>query len=106
MLLQRASCLSLKYFQILCLASVLAHLSIVTAFVFCSRDVFGIPDYRDCMDALSSVPTENVIHFFVEQQLRTGLPEAGWAPFTDPRPTGSQKEIMQVPKLWSHGRSS
>ena len=58
------------------------------------------------MDALSSVPRDSVIRFFVEQQLRTGLPEANWALFTDPRPTGSRKEIMQVPKLWNQGRSS
>ena len=96
----------MTYFQILCFASVLAHVSVVTTFVFCSREVFGIPEYRDCMDALSSVPRDNVIQFFVEQQLRTGLPVANWAPFTDPRPTESRKEIMQVPKLWNQGRSS
>lgn len=55
------------------------------------------------MGALSAVPTDDVVQFFVEQQLRTGLPEANWARFADPRTSGSQKEVLQVPKLWSHG---
>lgn len=79
---------------------------IVDAFVFCSRQIFGFPNYTDCMGALSAIPTDNVVQFFVEQQLRTGLPEVNWPAFVDPRPFGSRKEIVQMPKFWNHGRSS
>ena len=59
-----------------------------------------------CVWALSAVPTETAIRFFVEQQLRTELPQANWAPFVDLRPFGSQGDVVQVPKIWSHGRPS
>ena len=78
----------------------------VEALVFCSREIFGVPDYRDCMGALSAVPRHNDIQFFVEQQLRTQLPQANWPPFVDPRPSGSRREVVQVPKIWTYSRSS
>ena len=106
MSLQSASYLSLKYLHIVFLALMLAHAYIVEAtFVYCSRENFGVPNYRDCTVALSVLPTTEIIQFFVEQQLRTGLPEANWAKFVDPRPFGSQREVVQVPKLWNHSRS-
>ena len=90
----------------LCLALVFAHVCIVEAFVFCSREVFGVPNYRDCTRALSAIPTDNVVQFFVEQQLRTALPGANWPSFRDPRPVGQQEPIVQVPKWWSYGKAS
>ena len=74
--------------------------------MFCSREVFGVPNYRDCTRTLSAIPTDNVVQFFVEQQLRTALPGANWAPFVDPRPVGQQEPIVQVPKWWSYGKAS
>ena len=106
MSLQPASYLLLNYLHIVFLALMLAHVYTVEAtFVYCSREIFGFPNYEDCTVALSVVPTDEIIQFFVEQQLRTGLPEANWAKFVDPRPFGSQREVMQVPKLWNHSKS-
>lgn len=55
------------------------------------------------MGALSAVPTDEVVQFFVEQQLRTGLPEANWVTFVDPRSPGTRREVVQLPKLWNYG---
>lgn len=104
MLLHRAPCWSLKYLRFSSLALVLAYVCTVDGFVFCSREIFGVPKYSDCAGALSAVPTDNVIQFFVEQQLRTEPPEANWPQFFDPRPIGLQKAIVQVPKWWSRGK--
>lgn len=102
-MLQPASSLSRNYFLIFCISLTLVQ---VEAFVFCSADIFGFPNYRDCMGALSAVPTDEVVQFFVEQQLRTGLPEANWVTFVDPRSPGTRREVVQLPKLWNYGRSS
>lgn len=106
MSLKRASCLSSKYAKFLYFVLLLTRASISKASVFCSREVFGIPKYRDCANALSAVPTDNVIQFFVEQQLRNPSPGADWSMFVDPRPVGSQQEIVQLPKFWSQGEIS
>lgn len=106
MMLQPACSLSLMYSRTFVFALILARVCIVESFIFCSRDIFGFPKYSDCMLALRAVPTDNVIQYFVEQQLRTGLPEANWATFVDPRPSGSKREVVQVPKLWNRRRSS
>lgn len=106
MLLQRALPLSLKPFRTLYFAALLARVSTVDAYVYCSRETFGAPRYTDCTGTLSAVPTDAVTQFFVEQQLRTGLPGANWYSFVDPRPVGLRKEVVQIPKWWSQGKST
>ena len=103
MLLQRALWLSPKFAKFCCVL-LLAYISVIEASVFCSREVFGRPRYRDCMQALSAVPTDKFVQFFVEQQLRTDFPGASWPQFVDPRPLGRQKKVVQVPKLWNYGK--
>ena len=58
------------------------------------------------MAALSAMPRDQDTRFFVEQQLRTRLPEGDWPPFLDPRPVELREEVVQVPKFWSFSRSS
>ena len=106
MLLQRASWLSPKFGRFFCCVLFLTHVPILEAFVFCSKEIFGRPKYRDCMDALSAVPTSRFVQFFVEQQLRADYPGASWPPFVDPRPFGRQKQVVQLPKLWNYGKLS
>ena len=106
MLLRASTCLSLKPLYILGLSLVLACLSFVEASVICSRETFGVPNYGDCTRALSVLPLDHDVRFFVEQQLRTGLPAANWDSFVDPRPSGLQNEAVQVPKLWNEGESN
>ena len=75
MLLQRASWLSPKFGRFFCCVLVLTHVPILEAFVFCSKEIFGCPKYRDCMDALSALLTSRFVQFFVEQQLRADFRE-------------------------------
>lgn len=103
MLLQRASFLLLTMAEVFSFVLFLTHLTMSEALVFCSRENFGAPQYRSCMDALSSLPTEEHPRFFVEQQFRTTVPDADWAPFVDTRPGHTQKDIVQIPKWWSRG---
>ena len=104
MLLQRASSSSLL--QILCFVSILRNVVTVEASVFCSREVYGFPKYSDCQTALLGLPNQDVLHYFVEQQLRTGPPRYDWYSIHDPRPFRYRNKVVQVPKMWSDGRCS
>ena len=72
--------------------------------VHCNERLYGTPKPQDCVAALSNLQTGNgEKRLFVEQQLRTKQPQGNWQPIVDPRPVGAQQEIVQIPKLWSHG---
>ena len=88
------------------LALLFPLMSIVKTFTFCSRDTFGSPRYSDCSSALLALPTSKDAQFFVEQQLRTQFPRGDWPLFTDPRPPGLRKEIVQIPRFWNIGGST
>ena len=103
MLLQRASFSSLTMAEVFSFILLLSHLTMSEALVFCSRENFGVPQYRSCMDALSSLRTEEIPRFFVEQQLRTTMPDGDWPPFVDHGPGRTQKDIVQIPKWWTRG---
>ena len=79
-----------------CCVLVLTHVPILEAFVFCSKEIFGCPKYRDCMDALWALPTSRFVQFFVEQQLRADFPGANWPPSVDPRPFRRRKQSCAV----------
>lgn len=103
MLLQRASSSSLIQICILCFVSIWPNVNTVEASVFCSRETYGIPKYSDCQHALLALPSEEVIHYFVEQQLRAGLSTKDWTSFDDPRRDPHKQKVVQVPKLWNAG---
>ena len=106
MLLQRASSSSLIQIWILCFVSIWRNVIIVEASVFCSREVYGFPKYSDCQIALLALPNQIVLHYFVEQQLRTRLPRFDWQSFEDRRHYPYKNKIVQVPKLWNVGGCS
>ena len=103
MLPQRASSSSLIQICILCFVSIWSNVNTVEASVFCSREIYGIPKYSDCQHALLAVPGEEVIHYFVEQQLRAGWSRKDWPSFDDPRRDPNKQKVVQVPKLWNAG---
>ena len=106
MLLQRASSSALLQIWILCFVSIWRNAITVEASAFCSREVYGLPKYSDCQIALLSLPNEMVLHYFVEQQLRTRSPRYDWLSFDDRRQYPYKNKIVQVPKLWSVGGCS
>ena len=106
MLLQRASSSALIQIWIFCFFTIWRNAITVEASAFCSREVYGIPKYSDCQIALLAVPNQIVLHYFVEQQLRTRLPRYDWQSFHDPRLEPYRNKVVQVPKLWSVGGCS
>ena len=106
MLRRQALSICFKYPNLFCIIFLLTHLSVSEALALCSKDIFGIPGYRDCMNALSAVPTDQNAQFFVEQQFREASTDADWAGFVDPRPWPYRKEIVQIPKWWSQGNNA
>lgn len=68
--------------------------------------VYGFPLYSDCTKVLSRLPQDEIVHFFVEQQLRSAAPQADWPPFEDPRLRKYQQAVVQIPKWWSHGEDA
>lgn len=83
--------------------SVLVHVLSSNAYPKCNGGLYGSPTYADCHHALSSIPQDTAIHFFVEQQLRTAPPQADWEYFPDLRPLRYQLPHAQTPKWWSRG---
>ena len=71
--------------------------------MFCSRETYGFPKYSDCQMALLAVPNQIVLHYFVEQQLRTRSPRYDWQSFDDPRQYPYKNKVVQVPKVWNVG---
>ena len=72
--------------------------------VFCSERLYGTPNYQDCATVWSFIASGDThARLFVEQQLRTKPPQWDWPSIVDPRSPESRQDIVQVPKLWSHG---
>ena len=69
----------------------------------CSNERYGSPASESCLEAVSKIPQDRTLRYFVEQQLRTAPPQADWPGFQDSRPVGSKASVMQLPKLWSQG---
>lgn len=83
----------------------LGSLSSVDADIACSRGIFGSPLQQNCANALSSLPRDEVVQYFVDQQLRPS-PGMNWRGFADPRLPDEKQEIVQVPAWWSSGEVS
>lgn len=86
--------------------SVLIFLSIqiikVNTLGYCSRNIYSNPRRQSCEIALSTLPRDPFVRFFVEQQLRPS-PGENWLAFGDPRRPEDQQKRVQVPKWWSAG---
>lgn len=78
-------------------------ISVNAASVFCSQNVYGSPTYSECSTLFNSLPNDADKRLFVEQQLRSALPAAGWVATADSRPQGSKEDIVQIPKWWNAG---
>ena len=84
----------------------LSQAFLVDGWVYCSGMAYNNPDTADCSAALLYLPMDTTPQWFIEQQIRTALPDADWRPFASvPHPV-SPVPLVQMPKLWSHSQSN
>lgn len=71
---------------------------------FCSRNIYDSPVIQDCSHALAALPqADEFYRYYIEQQLQAAPPDSDWESWKDERPISFRRNLVQVPKYWSHG---
>ena len=71
--------------------------------VFCHDGTYGNPVAADCLKALSQFPQDELLHFFMDQEMRSSPQQLDWQYILDPRPLTELTPIIQLPVRISEG---